>query len=315
MIPCLFISGFLGAGKTTLLNNLLRQYAGLKIGVIVNDFGDLAVDNALIERENVGGEILELRAGQIFCSCLSGKFVESVLAYKDIQPDLLLVECSGLAKPATLADIVKVIEAKGEGNFDYAGMVAVIDGTRHTVLAQSLMVVTEQIETSDILLISKTDQLEKEERLALQKSLEDKYPEKIVLPVPKVGLKQDLMELLKARRKAFAEVDSKIYEGWGEKGRPAAFTLKLSGKSLSEIMDILDQYRDRWYRLKGTLLTYDEGYCYFDGVIGTLSNTASDETNECGVVVITHDLKLEIEMKKAFGLKPAGMQPLNLAMQ
>lgn len=314
MIPYLFISGFLGAGKTTLLNNLLRQYAGLKIGVIVNDFGDLAVDNALIAKENVGGEILELRAGQIFCSCLSGKFIESVLACGDIQPDLLLVECSGLAKPATLADIVKVITAHGEGKFDYAGMIALIDGARHKVLEQSLMVVTEQIETSDILLISKTDQLEEEGRLELQKSLDDKYPEKIVLPLPKDGLRQDLMVLLKARRKAFAQVDSKIFEGWGEKGRPTAFTLKLSGRSLATIMDTLDQYRDRWYRLKGTLLTADEGYRYFDGVIGTLDNTPSDETDECGLVVITHDLQLETVMNQAFGVKQSGLQPLSLTM-
>ena len=101
MIPYLFISGFLGAGKTTLLNNLLKRYAHLKIGVIVNDFGELAVDNMLIDKAGVTGEILELRAGQIFCSCLSGQFVDSVLAYEAIQPDLLLVECSGLAKPAT----------------------------------------------------------------------------------------------------------------------------------------------------------------------------------------------------------------------
>ncbi|MCG8566209.1 MAG: hypothetical protein MI747_14125, partial [Desulfobacterales bacterium] len=105
MIPYIFLTGFLGTGKTTLLNSLLSKYRGMKIGVIVNDFGDMDVDAGLIDASALAGEVQELKSGQIFCSCLSGSFVESVLAYREIKPDLLIVECSGLAKPSGLKDI------------------------------------------------------------------------------------------------------------------------------------------------------------------------------------------------------------------
>ena len=313
MIPYLFISGFLGAGKTTLLNNLLKRYSHLKIGVIVNDFGELAVDNMLINKEGVTGEILELRAGQIFCSCLSGQFVDSVLAYQAIQPDLLLVECSGLAKPATLADIVQVIDSKAPGCFDYAGMIALIDGTRHSVLEQSLMVVTEQIEASDLLLISKSDQLEQSQYQELQAHLEQQYPKKIVLPVSKEQIEQDLVALLKGDQKAFSQVDSAKHAGWGELGRPTTFTLVPPPMSLAKIQATLLPFQDRWYRLKGTLMTSDLGLLYFDGVQGSLGFKDSAGADELGLVVITHDHQLEMDLKTAFHITPS-LQPLNIAM-
>jgi len=313
MIPYLFISGFLGAGKTTLLNNLLKRYSHLKIGVIVNDFGELAVDNMLIDKEGVAGEILELRAGQIFCSCLSGQFVDSVLAYQAIKPDLLLVECSGLAKPATLADIVQVIDNKAPGCFDYAGMIALIDGTRHTVLEQSLMVVTEQIEASDLLLISKTDQLEQGQYQDLQSHLERQYPSKIVLPVSKEKIEEDLVALLKGDQKAFSQVDSAKHAGWGKLGRPTTFTLMPPSMPLAEIKSILLPFQDRWYRLKGTLATSDQGQCYFDGVQGQVGVQESDGADELGLVVITHDHQLEMDLKTAFKITPT-LQPLNISM-
>lgn len=310
MIPYLFISGFLGAGKTTLLNNLLKRYAHLKIGVIVNDFGELAVDNMLINKESVSGEIVELRAGQIFCSCLSGKFVDSVLAYEAINPDLLLVECSGLAKPASLADIVQVIDKKAQGRFDYAGMIALIDGTRHAVLEQSLMVVTEQIEASDILLISKTEQLEANQYRELQTHLERQYPDKTVLAVPKDRIEPDLVTLLSTKRKAFSQVDTAKHAGWGELGRPSTFTLSLPSLPLAKTIDALRPFQDRWYRLKGTLAT-DEGFSYFDGTQGNFTTTQSNGVEELGLVVITHDRQLENEMKAALGIT-SGLRPLNL---
>lgn len=312
MIPYLFISGFLGAGKTTLLNNLLKRYAHLKIGVIVNDFGELAVDNMLIDREGVTGEILELRAGQIFCSCLSGQFVDSVLAYQAIKPDLLLVECSGLAKPATLADIVQVIDNKAPQCFDYAGMIALIDGTRHLVLEQSLMVVTEQIEASDLLLISKTDQLKQAQYEELHDHLAALYPRKIILPVGKENIELDLVALLQGEQKACSQVDSAKHAGWGELGRPVSFTLTPSPMVLEEMRNILLPFQDRWYRLKGTLATANSGLRYFDGVQGTFDIKASTGVDELGLVVITHDHRLEADLKSAFKIT-SPLQPLHIA--
>ena len=78
-VPLLFITGFLGSGKTTLLNRILDEAAaqGKKIGVIINEWGRVNIDSSLIRAKDI--EIEELNDGQVFCSCLSGNFLEALV--------------------------------------------------------------------------------------------------------------------------------------------------------------------------------------------------------------------------------------------
>ena len=80
-VPLLFITGFLGSGKTTLLNRILDEAAaqGKKIGVIINEWGRVNIDSSLIRAKDI--EIEELNDGQVFCSCLSGNFLEARQAF------------------------------------------------------------------------------------------------------------------------------------------------------------------------------------------------------------------------------------------
>lgn len=300
MIPYLFISGFLGAGKTTLLNNLLRRYRDLKIGVIVNDFGELAVDNMLIEKESVTGTVKELRAGQIFCSCLSGSFINTVLAFKDTPVDVLFIECSGLAKPSTLSDIVQVIDKRAPGGFSCLGMISVIDATRHAILEQSLLVITEQIESSDILLLSKCEQVLADDYEQLRNSLADRYPDKHIFRLQSTSIEPDIIELLKNKTNAFIHVDKQKHMGWGDSGRPESFILQPPSKTSHEVQETLNQFQSRWYRIKGTIETTDKGFLYFDGTEDQLHIHKSNTTSDNGLVIITHDRQLEQEVRAAF---------------
>lgn len=305
MISYLFISGFLGAGKTTLLNSMLRNYSHLKLGVIVNDFGDLGVDAKLLNPEHVSGEIKELKSGQIFCSCLSGSFINSVLAYEDIRPDLVLVECSGLAKPSTLKDIVQVISQKAPEKFTCLGMVSVIDALRHRVLEQSLMVIHEQMEASDLLLLSKTGLVPASEADELRRDLLRKYPDKPILSFSPEGLREDLVEMLRKRSGAYQTVDQKQHQGWGKAGRPVSFVLQPpAGITSAGLRNRLRPFQSRWYRLKGTVVTEDLGACLTDATDGELHITQTAKIPEAlGLVGITHDGQLEHDMRTAFGLQ------------
>lgn len=310
MISYLFVSGFLGAGKTTLLNLMLRNYSHLKLGVIVNDFGDLGVDATLLDQEHVSGEIKELKSGQIFCSCLSGSFINSVLAYEGICPDLVLVECSGLAKPSTLKDIVQVIDQKSPGKFTCLGLVSVVDALRHRVLEQSLMVIHEQIEASDLILLSKTSLVPAAEADDLREDLHSKYPDKPILPFSPEGLDADLVEILRNGSGAYQTVDQKQHEGWGEAGRPTSFVLlPPDGTTTTALFDLLQPFQSRWYRLKGTITTEDKGPCLADATDGELHITPTTNAScKPGLVVITHDKQLESDLSKAFGLNVPPLQ-------
>ncbi len=98
-IPLTILTGFLGAGKTTLLNRLLRGNHGLRVAVLVNDFGAINIDAELVM--DVADDVISLANGCICCS-LRDDLVEAVLRAmaRPEQPEYILLEASGVADPA-----------------------------------------------------------------------------------------------------------------------------------------------------------------------------------------------------------------------
>ncbi len=98
-IPLTILTGFLGAGKTTLLNRILSGDHGLRVAVLVNDFGAINIDAALVV--GVAGDVISLANGCICCS-LRDDLVEAVLQTiaRPEQPEYILLEASGVADPA-----------------------------------------------------------------------------------------------------------------------------------------------------------------------------------------------------------------------
>lgn len=104
-IPVTLITGFLGAGKTTLVNELLRTPGPRRLGVLVNELGDVGIDGELMGEEADG--VVELTSGCLCCS-VRGELSDSLTSMARIEPppDGIVVETTGLADPGPVIDTV-----------------------------------------------------------------------------------------------------------------------------------------------------------------------------------------------------------------
>jgi len=103
MTPVVLITGFLGAGKTTLINALLRAPHGLRIAAIVNDFGAINVDAALLA--DVADSVVGLENGCICCA-LQGDLLRSLRLVLERSPNLIVIEASGAADPRGILEVL-----------------------------------------------------------------------------------------------------------------------------------------------------------------------------------------------------------------
>lgn len=129
-IPATVITGFLGAGKTSLIRHLLENANGRRIALIINEFGDLGVDRAIVDGCAIPGceedDVVELANGCICCT-VADDFLPTITALLDREtpPDHIVIETSGLALPKPLVKAFAWPEVRARTTVD--GVVTVID--------------------------------------------------------------------------------------------------------------------------------------------------------------------------------------------
>ena len=160
-IPVTVLTGYLGAGKTTLLNRILSEPHGKKYAVIVNEFGEIGIDNELI----VGAdeEVFEMNNGCVCCTVRGDliRIIEGLMRRKG-RFDAIIVETTGLADPAPVAQTFFVDEAVGR-NTKLDAVVTVADAKWLKDRLRDAPEAKNQIAFADVILVNKTDLVTPEE--------------------------------------------------------------------------------------------------------------------------------------------------------
>jgi G3E family GTPase len=158
-IPLAVIGGYLGAGKTTMINALLTNTEGRRVTVLVNDFGSINIDAALIRERS--DDVIGLENGCVCCS-IGGKLMETLIeiSARDVRPDLLVIEASGVSDPVRIAQVGMLDRA-----FRLQGIVVAVDAERIAeTLADAYIgdIARRQIEGATSIVLTKTDLISNE---------------------------------------------------------------------------------------------------------------------------------------------------------
>ena len=152
----ILLTGFLGAGKTTALNAILTDpaLADKRVAVVVNEFGALGVDGAVLKPGNYSS--YEINKGSIFCICMKTDLMQVFMEIeKDVKPDVVIAEATGVAEPrdlGTILDIPTLAE-----RFRVAVNLCLVDPQSFLNIRKTLNPVDIQVRDADIIAINKTD--------------------------------------------------------------------------------------------------------------------------------------------------------------
>ncbi len=162
-MPVTIVTGFLGSGKTTLLNHILQNQQGLKIAVLVNEFGNIDIDSQLLIAADQ--DMMQLSNGCICCSINEG-LVETVydILEREDKVDYLVVETSGVADPLPLAMTFVGTELKEFTHLD--SILTVVDAETFSPQFLNSEAAINQVAYGDIILLNKVDLISPEQLAA-----------------------------------------------------------------------------------------------------------------------------------------------------
>jgi G3E family GTPase len=161
-VPVTILTGFLGAGKTTLLNHILRGQHGLRIAVLVNDFGAVNIDSQLVV--DVAGETVSLANGCICCTIRDDLLIAALkVLQRPEPPDHILIEASGVSDPVAIAATFLLPELRPLMRLD--ATITVVDVEQIGTQGEYAELVEEQIAAADIVLLNKIDLVDEARRI------------------------------------------------------------------------------------------------------------------------------------------------------
>lgn len=198
-LPLRIVSGFLGSGKTTLVNRVLEQGMGSaqRVGVIVNEFGPISIDDRLISRQS--DSVIELANGCVCCSMQKDLMTTlSTLLQIGSDLDYVLLETTGLADPLPLMGALMAPEMAPLVRLD--AVITVVDGEHFDENLEHAEVAYNQITSADVLLLNKADTVSESQLDQMESGLRKLNRDAVVVRAVRCAVDLDqILEMTKTR--------------------------------------------------------------------------------------------------------------------
>lgn len=184
--PLTLITGPLGSGKTTLLRHILAT-ANRKIAILMNEFGEIAIDTRILQGKNV--QMAELGGGCVCCSLL-GEFEAAVNEIiETVNPEMIVVETTGLAEPDAL--VFDIQESVPQVRLD--GVITVIDADSLVRYPQIGHTTRIQVEAADTILLNKIDLVAETDLTTIEPKLHNLNNTASIIPITRGQIDPDLI--------------------------------------------------------------------------------------------------------------------------
>ncbi|MBI4153887.1 GTP-binding protein [Candidatus Woesearchaeota archaeon] len=264
--PISIITGYLGAGKTTLLQRILEK-TDKKIAIIMNEFGEIAIDAKIVKGKNVN--IAELAGGCVCCS-LTGEFEAAVKEIiEKIQPDMIIVETTGVAEPDSIIDDVRdnLPGVKLDSVITIADADSLVKYPRMGHTGQI------QIEMADVILLNKIDLVSREQLTGIRKMLKEMNSRAMVVETERCHVDTGLLFGFETEKKTESHEPHMPEETW------FSYSSGLMDMMLFE--EFVEAMPKQIYRAKG-FVKFPEGTFLFSYVSGR----AEMEPGEGGTEIV-----------------------------
>lgn len=168
------LTGFLGAGKTTLLNRILAGDHGLRVAVLVNDFGSINIDAELVVGIESGGDLINLANGCVCCNIRDDLVaaVTQVMARPE-QPEHILLEASGVADPSGIA--LTFMDEAMRDRIKLDSIMCVVDAEQIFAAPEMMELKLRQVAFADMLILNKVDLVTQAEIARIRGWLDDRF--------------------------------------------------------------------------------------------------------------------------------------------
>ena len=263
-IKLYLVNGFLGAGKTTFMLSLIQVLQDRRLGVLMNEFGNVGIDGTLVKKGDI--KLVEINNGSVFCACIKDGFVSTLKAFSQQPIDCLLIESSGMADPAGMVKILDGLAPYLDRPYQYIGSICLVDCTTFLDYADILMPIQNQAASADFIILNKTDLVNESQLNEVHKYISFLNED---APVYNTIYAQVPADVLLSR------IKSRGYEGEGTNtpyNRPGSYTLLTEAKlSKEQTLKFCALLTGKILRFKGFLRNDSGGFWHVQGVANQYS--------------------------------------------